>query len=30
MTTKELFEACLEAWKVDKEENYRLVLNSCG
>jgi hypothetical protein len=26
MTTKELLEACLEAWKLDKEENYKLVL----
>lgn len=26
MTTKELLEACLEAWKLDKEENYKLIL----
>ena len=26
MTTKELFQACLEAWKVDDEGNYKLIL----
>jgi uncharacterized ubiquitin-like protein YukD len=26
MTTKELLEACLEAWKLNKEDNYKLVL----
>ena len=26
MTTKELLEACLEAWQLNKEDNYKLVL----
>lgn len=26
MTTDELFNACLDAWKVDKEKNYQLIL----
>lgn len=26
MSTRELMEACLEAWEVTKEQNYRLVL----
>lgn len=26
MTTKELLEACLDAWKLNKEENYKLFL----
>lgn len=26
MSTRELLEACLEAWEVTKEHNYRLVL----
>ena len=30
MTMKELLTACLEAWKVDKEGNYRLLVNRAG
>ena len=26
MTTRELLEACLDAWKLNKEENYKLFL----
>ncbi len=28
MTIKELFSACLEAWKANKNENYNLILDS--
>ena len=28
MTTKELFQACLEAWKVKEDRKYRLDLDS--
>ena len=30
MSTKELLEACLEAWKVNNERELSFILDSCG